>query len=117
MIKQEMLCMRKNTHAVLTMLSSDPEKALCGLEIYNRTGLLPGTTYPILVSLQAAGWVRSYWAEAGLADPQQPRRRYYQITNVGVRTVQMPVAAMDGVAGLIQRWWSRLHVQNNPSTA
>lgn len=109
--------MRKNTRAVLTTLSTGPDKALCGLEIYDRTGLLPGTTYPILLSLQTDGWVRSYWAEPDSADPRQPRRRLYQITNLGVRAAQMSTAATDGPTGLVQRWWSGLHLRDNPSIA
>jgi PadR family transcriptional regulator len=117
LIKQEMLHMRKNTRAVLTTLSSDPGKALCGLEIYDRTGLLPGTTYPILLRLQTDGWVRAYWAEPDSAAPQQPRRRRYQITNLGVRAAQMPSAATVGLAGLMRRWWPGLHLRDDPSIA
>ena len=96
--------MRKNTLAVLTALSVEPDKALYGLEIYDRTGLLPGTTYPILIRSENAGWVRAYWSDGDPADPQQPKRRYYQITDLGVSAVRTSTARTTDVLGLALRW-------------
>jgi DNA-binding PadR family transcriptional regulator len=119
MIKQEMR-VRNKTHAVLMALSVEAHKALYGLEIYDRTGLLPGTTYPILLRLQTAGRVRAYWAEADPCDPQQARRRYYQITALGVRAARTTTAG-DGQAVLVRRlwcgWWPGLAVPDTPSGA
>ena len=96
--------MRKDTLAVLTALSVEPDKALYGLEIYDRTGLLPGTTYPILLRAEHAGWVRSYWADGDPTDPQQPRRRYYQITDLGLSVARTATARTADVLGLACRW-------------
>lgn len=96
--------MRKNTLAVLTALSAEPDKTLYGLEIYDRTGLLPGTTYPILLRSEHAGWVRSYWSEGDPADPRRPRRRYYQITDLGVSAVRTSTARTADALGLALRW-------------
>jgi DNA-binding PadR family transcriptional regulator len=112
--------MRKKAHAVLTALSIEPDKALYGLEIYDRTGLLPGTTYPILLRLQSAGRVCAYWAEADPCHPRQPRRRYYQITELGVRAADSTTST-GSLAGLVRRlwcgWWPGFAVQDNPSGA
>lgn len=96
--------MRKNTLAVLTVLSVEPDKALYGLEIYDRTGLLPGTTYPILRRSEHAGWVRSYWAEGDPTKPAQPRLRYYQITDLGLSAVRTSTARTADALGLALRW-------------
>lgn len=69
--------------AVLQALLADPQAELYGLEIADRTGLLPGTTYPILVRLQQAGWVTDRWEEVDPHDEQRPRRRYYKLTDSG----------------------------------
>jgi PadR family transcriptional regulator, regulatory protein PadR len=76
--------MTVQTQAVLQALLADPHAELFGLEIAKRTGLLPGTTYPILVRLQQAGWVRDRWEIVDTHDEQRPRRRYYQLTDQGV---------------------------------
>jgi PadR family transcriptional regulator, regulatory protein PadR len=96
--------MRKNTLAVLTALSVEPDKAFYGLEIYDRTGLLPGTTYPILLRSENAGWVRSYWADGDPTDPQQPRRRYCQITDLGLGAARTATARTTDGRGLARRW-------------
>jgi DNA-binding PadR family transcriptional regulator len=99
--------MRNNTLAVLTALSTEPDKALYGLEIYDRTGLLPGTTYPILLRAENAGWVRSYWGDGDPADPRQPRRRYCQITDQGIDTARKTLAQTAGLIGFARRWLGR----------
>lgn len=96
--------MRRRTLAVLTALSVEPDKALYGMEIYDRTALLPGTTYPILRRSEHAGWVRSYWAEGDPTKPAQPRLRYYQITDLGVSAVRTSTARTADARGLALRW-------------
>lgn len=80
--------MTVQVQAVLEALLADPHAELYGLEIAERTGLLPGTTYPILVRLQQSGWVRDRWEEIDPHDEQRPRRRYYQITDNGARAAR-----------------------------
>jgi hypothetical protein len=53
--------MTKKRRAVLHALLLDPDTAVNGLEIWERTGLLAGTTYPILSHLRRIGWVRSFF--------------------------------------------------------
>ncbi|WP_110335310.1 PadR family transcriptional regulator [Prauserella flavalba] len=96
--------MRKNTLAVLTALSAEPDKALHGLEIYERTGLLPGTTYPILLRSENAGWVCSSWADRDPTHPWQPRRRYYRITDRGIGAARRSAAGSGDVLGFACRW-------------
>ena len=97
--------MAMKTGAVLKALLVESDKALYGLDIYDRTGLLPGTTYPILRRLEDAGLVRSYWEEGDPTDPQQPRRRYYQITHVGVSAARATPSEASGLAAIVRRWF------------
>jgi PadR family transcriptional regulator PadR len=76
--------MTVQTQAVLLALLHDLDTPLYGLEIADRTGLLPGTTYPILVRLERAGWVTSYWEEIDPREEQRPRRKYYKLTGQGI---------------------------------
>jgi PadR family transcriptional regulator len=94
----------KKARAVLNALLADPHKELYGLEIYERTGLLPGTAYPVLLRLQNAGLVRSRWAAANSIDSRRPRRRYYQLTALGIVAAPTMVAEATGFLGFARRW-------------
>jgi PadR family transcriptional regulator PadR len=95
--------MTRKTKAVLSALHAEPDKELYGLEIYERTGLMPGT-YPILVRLQHAGLVRTRWEDAEPTDPHRPRRRYYQLTTLGINTAPTMTVEATGLLGLLSRW-------------
>jgi PadR family transcriptional regulator len=78
------LRMTMQTQAVLRAFLANPEREIYGLEIAAHTGLLPGTTYPILVRLERANWVTSRWETINPHDEQRPRRRYYKMTPRGI---------------------------------
>lgn len=78
------LRMTMQTQLVLRAFLAKPEEEIYGLEIAAHTGLLPGTTYPILVRLERADWVTSRWETIDPHDEQRPRRRYYKMTPRGV---------------------------------
>ena len=78
------LRMTMQTQAVLRAFLANPEREIYGLEIAAHTGLLPGTTYPILVRLERADWVTSRWENIDTHDEQRPRRRYYKLTPDGI---------------------------------
>jgi len=61
------------------------ERRVCyGLDIVNRTGLLPGTVYTTLRRLERKGHVSGRWEEASVAESERrPRRRYYELTPSG----------------------------------
>jgi DNA-binding PadR family transcriptional regulator len=71
------------TLAVLSTILSDPEAEWYGLELSKRSGLKPGTIYPILDRLLKARWLERRWE---LIDPVvegRPRRRLYRLTGLG----------------------------------
>jgi DNA-binding PadR family transcriptional regulator len=72
---------------VLHMLADDPGRERYGLEIVDSTGLMPGTIYPILARLEAAGWIDSRWEDVDHHAAGRPRRRYYRLTAEGLANV------------------------------
>ncbi len=96
--------MTKKPRAVLSALLAEPDKELYGLEIYERTGLMPGTTYPILLRLQTAGLVCSRWEDVDPINPRRPRRRYYRLTDLGFVAAPARLAEVTGLIGLLRRW-------------
>ncbi|GAA3271787.1 PadR family transcriptional regulator [Paenarthrobacter aurescens] len=57
-----------------SLLSAD---SVWGLQIVKDTGKKPGTVYPILERLEAAGWVQGEWETS--EERKGPRRRYYRL--------------------------------------
>ena len=55
-----------------------------GFDIIDATGLASGTVYPALGRLEDAGFVRSGWEDARVAqEEKRPPRRYYTMTATG----------------------------------
>ncbi len=78
---------------VLQALLREPGREMYGLELSEETGLLPGTAYPILLRLEDAGWVTSWWEDVDPRSAKRPPRRYYRLTPSGA------VQASGAVAG------------------
>lgn len=70
---------------VLRALLSDPDVELYGLQLVEHTGLPPGTIYPIMARLEAAGWLASRWEDVDERAEGRPRRRYYRLTGPSAR--------------------------------
>ncbi|TDL34049.1 PadR family transcriptional regulator [Arthrobacter nitrophenolicus] len=62
------------TSVLEALLSAD---AVWGLQIVKDVGKKPGTVYPILDRLEAAGWIQGEWDTS--LDRKGPRRRYYRM--------------------------------------
>jgi PadR family transcriptional regulator PadR len=75
--------MTVQTLLVLQALLRDPGRELYGLELSEETGLLPGTTYPIMLRLENEGWVTSRWEDIDPSAAKRPPRRYYRLTASG----------------------------------
>ena len=68
----------------VTILADIQERSVYGLDIINRTGLLPGTVYTALRRLERRKLVQGRWEEAEIAEAERrPRRRYYSLTEAG----------------------------------
>ncbi|HSH75055.1 MAG TPA: PadR family transcriptional regulator [Longimicrobiales bacterium] len=66
------------------------ERSICyGLDIVNRTGLLPGTVYTTLRRLERRGWIEGRWEDPAIAESERrPRRRYYELSREGLAALQ-----------------------------
>jgi PadR family transcriptional regulator len=69
---------------VLGVFLADPTARRHGYDLMKAAGLPSGTLYPMLARLQDEGLVTSEWEPSG-ADPGRPPRKYYQLTDEGVR--------------------------------
>ena len=63
------------------MAHVDPGELMWGYRLCEQTGLGPGTIYPILERLEAAGHVSARWETPRPTD--RPPRRFYEITGTG----------------------------------
>ena len=77
---------------VLQALLRGPGRELYGLELSQETGLLPGTAYPILLRLEAEGWVTSRWEDVDPRAEKRQARRYYRLTAGGAAQASAAIA-------------------------
>jgi PadR family transcriptional regulator PadR len=97
--------MTMQTQTVLRAFLAAPGTELYGLEIAAHTGLLPGTTYPILVRLERAEWVTSRWETIDPHDEQRPRRRYYKLTPRGTELAKQELERRSQQTASAARRW------------
>lgn len=90
-----MIRMTLQVQLVLRILLGDRARELYGLELVDATGLPPGTIYPILARLEAAGWVDSRWEQVDQRVEGRPRRRYYRVTPDGAVEATAALDAAD----------------------
>jgi DNA-binding PadR family transcriptional regulator len=68
---------------VLRFLMDAPRVAQSGAEIARATHVSSGTLYPMLIRLEAAGWLRSEWERINPREQGRPRKRFYELTSLG----------------------------------
>ena len=82
----------------VTILSAIQSGVRYGLDIVNRTQLLPGTVYTTLRRIERRGSIEGRWEDADTAaDERRPRRRYYRLTPEGANAL---AEARDHLAAL-----------------
>ena len=82
------------TLKVLESFLEDPTSELAGADVYKRGHLSSGTLYPILLRLEAAGWLVSRWEKVDPATVGRPRRRLYRVTPTGLRQASEVFASL-----------------------
>ncbi len=95
----ENLRMSAQTLKVLSALLAAAGGELSGAEIGKQGKIMSGTLYPILIRLEAVGWLQSRWE---VEEPQglgRPRRRYYRITAEGARSAKTVFQEIQPVQG------------------
>jgi PadR family transcriptional regulator, regulatory protein PadR len=85
---------------VLYVFSESGHVELTGADIHDRTGMLSGTLYPILIRLREAGWLSDRWEDGKPAELGRPNRRYYRLTASGARAYKsaLPKATSGAIA-------------------
>jgi DNA-binding PadR family transcriptional regulator len=98
---------RQVLEALLRVWDDDPTVALYGLEITARTGLLPGTTYPILQRLLDHGWLIDEWEDLDPHEAARPRRRYYRFTEDGAAQARKSLREVSARSEARRLAWAR----------
>jgi DNA-binding PadR family transcriptional regulator len=83
------------TLKVLKLFLDDPRRAFAGSEISKATKVGSGTLYPLLMRLEAAGWLASSWEDVDPRMEGRPRRRYYSVTAVGQNEARRAFAELE----------------------
>ncbi|RZS38963.1 PadR family transcriptional regulator [Herbihabitans rhizosphaerae] len=86
---------RAVVEALLAVFDEKRTEGLYGLQIAEITGLLPGTTYPILQRLLALGWVVDETEDIDPVREKRPRRRLYRLTPGGVEAARSALDLAD----------------------
>ena len=73
----------RQTHAVLIALLSATSGWRYGYDLSKETGLKSGTLYPILMRLEAHGWLEARWEDAPPSG--KPPRHLYRLTAQGLQ--------------------------------
>jgi PadR family transcriptional regulator len=92
--------MTTQTLVVLSAMLNDPDTEWYGFELSKRSGLKPGTIYPILDRLLKVEWLERRWEEIDPAIEGRPRRRLYSLTGIGECAAQL--ALNEHIASLRQ---------------
>lgn len=99
---------------VLAAFLEDPEVDRYGLDLMRASGHPSGTLYPILLRLQNAGWVDTYWEEIDPVAAGRPARRYYRLTPDGRSLAHTEIAALQAQ---LTRGLATTKPATNPRTA
>lgn len=96
--------MSEQAWMVLSCLNQG-EEWLHGYEMSRRTGLKPGTLYPLLERLSGRGLVESRWEDSPL--PGRPRRRACRLTAAGHKQLGLGDTGVRGHAvGTLRPGWA-----------
>jgi PadR family transcriptional regulator PadR len=80
--------MTAQVQRVLLLFLQNPSRRYYGLEIAREATLQRGTLYPILARLEDAGLVTSEWEQIDPHVEGRRPRRYYTLTNEGLRQAE-----------------------------
>lgn len=71
--------------AVALALMEDPQARQWGYELCKRAGIRSGVLYPILSRFLEEGWLEDGWEDPREIAEKRPARRYYRLTDEGIR--------------------------------
>jgi DNA-binding PadR family transcriptional regulator len=80
--------MSAQTLKVLAALMSSSKDGLSGAQVAREAKLASGTLYPILLRLEQAKWLESWWEDEDPSILGRPRRRFYRVTALGAKNTK-----------------------------
>lgn len=86
----------RRTQTMLTVaetLLASRSRRFWGYDLCKASGIAPGSVYPMLAKFLNAGWIVDGREPAEDNSAGRPPRRYYTLTDDGVRALQVEVAA------------------------
>ena len=75
-------------------------RELSGADIAERTRIMSGTLYPILLRFKSAGWLNDRWEDDEPAELGRPKRRYYKMTAAGKAAYRRNLPSASPMGGL-----------------
>ena len=79
-----------HARATLAVFAEAPEEWRHGYDLVRLTGLKTGTLYPLLIRLEAQGFLEAEWQPP--AAPGRPPRHAYRLTAAGLRLAREAAA-------------------------
>jgi PadR family transcriptional regulator, regulatory protein PadR len=89
------------TAAVLRQMLENPAADYYGFALAEATSFPSGTIYPILVRLETAGWLASFWEQGNPAELERPRRRMYRLTGSGAHAAREALITTQRLLGAL----------------
>jgi PadR family transcriptional regulator PadR len=77
---------------VATALMHNPHTKQWGYSLSRASGVRSGVLYPILARLLDRGWLEDGWEDPSAITEKRPPRRYYTVTEEGLRELGAVVA-------------------------
>jgi len=71
--------------AIAVALMRRPRNEHWGYDLTKETGVRSGVLYPILARMLDQGWLEDGWEDIATVRENRPPRRYYVLTNEGMR--------------------------------
>ena len=88
---------------VLRVLLADASAPRYGYDLMKDARLPSGTLYPMLARLQDEGLVAAQWEQQREDAAGRPPRKYYRLTDEGVRVVRLELAQAAAARDVSQR--------------
>lgn len=92
----------RRTQTMLTVaevLLANSSSRFWGYDLCKTAGVKPGSVYPMLTKFLEAGWLVDGWERPEGSPAGRPPRRYYTLTDDGVRDLLIEVAAGRATGG------------------
>jgi PadR family transcriptional regulator PadR len=88
----------RQTQALLAALLAAASEWHYGYDLSKETGLKSGTLYPILIRLDAHGWLEARWEDAPQAG--KPPRHLYRLTARGLQEAPAMLSAVNNTSSV-----------------